>query len=291
MSSLPDGRFVIITGLSGAGKSQAMKAFEDSGYFCVDNLPPILIPKFAELCAETQGRMNRIAVVVDIRGGDLFDDISDALVSLEELGLKYEILFLDASDEAIIRRYKESRRRHPSSPGGTIVEGIEIERNRLGNLKARAHHILDTTDIDSRELKERIFEKYGGMKAEERIQVSIITFGFKFGLPIDADLVFDVRFLPNPYYVDDLRPLTGNDEKVSRYVFRGATARRFLARVSDLLFFLLPLYIAEGKSTLIIGVGCTGGKHRSVAIGNKLAEVLRAKGYPANVEHRDFEQT
>lgn len=287
---MDDGRLVIITGLSGAGKSQAIKAFEDLGYFCVDNLPPVLLPKFAELCAQAEGRVNRLAVVVDIRGGDFFDDVTGALSTLEQLGLKYEILFLDASDETIIRRYKESRRRHPMAPSGTIVEGIQAERTRLDDLRARAHHLIDTTGVDAKELKERIFRHFAGLKAEERINVSIITFGFKHGLPMDADLVFDVRFLPNPHYVDALRPLTGEDENVSRYVFRGTTAGRFISKVSDLLLFLLPMYIAEGKSNLIIGIGCTGGHHRSVAVGSRLAETLRGKGYNASVEHRDIRQ-
>lgn len=287
---MDEGRLVIITGLSGAGKSQAIKAFEDLGYFCVDNLPPVLLPKFAELCAQAEGRVSRLAVVVDIRGGDFFDDVTGALSTLEQLGLKYEILFLDASDETIIRRYKESRRRHPMAPSGTIVEGIQAERTRLDDLRARAHYLIDTTGVDARELKERIFRHFAGLKAEERINVSIITFGFKHGLPMDADLVFDVRFLPNPHYVDTLRPLTGEDENVSRYVFKGTTAGRFISKVSDLLLFLLPMYIAEGKSNLIIGVGCTGGHHRSVAVGSRLAETLRGKGYNASVEHRDIRQ-
>lgn len=287
---MQENRFVIITGLSGAGKSQAMRAFEDLGFFCVDNLPPVLIPKFAELCAQTTGRVDRVAVVVDIRGGDFFDDIMGALDNLDEMGLKYDILFLDAEDDVLIRRYKETRRRHPVSPYGSLLEGIQGERRRLEKLKLRAHHLIDTTEMDSRELKERIFATFSNIRSQERIHVSVVTFGFKFGLPMDADLVFDVRFLPNPHYVDELRPMTGNDQGVRDYVFRNPVTGRFVNKTSELLLFLLPYYITEGKSTLIVAVGCTGGRHRSVAIGNKLAEVLRSKGYSVSVEHRDVQQ-
>lgn len=287
--NLQDNRFIIITGLSGAGKSLAMKTLEDVGYFCVDNLPPVLIPKFAELCQQTAGRINKLAIVVDLRGGDFFDDINDALTALDASDLlKYEILFLDASDEVLIRRYKESRRRHPVSPGGGLLESIQNERAKLQDLKSRATYLIDTTTLDNKQLRERILRNIAGIRTKDRLQVTIISFGFKFGLPMDVDLVFDVRFLPNPYYVEDLRALNGMDDAVNKYVLNMPTAKGFIAKVTDLINFLLPLYTAEGKSNLIIGIGCTGGRHRSVAIAEKLGDYINDKGYPVQVEHRDI---
>lgn len=287
---MQDNRFIIITGLSGAGKSLAMKTLEDVGYFCVDNLPPVLIPKFAELCQQTAGRINKLAIVVDLRGGDFFDDINDALAALDASNLKYEILFLDASEEVLVRRYKESRRRHPVSPGGGLLESIQNERVKLQDLKSRATYLIDTTTLDNKKLRERILRNIAGTTTKERLQVTVISFGFKFGVPMDVDLVFDVRFLPNPYYVEELRALNGMDDAVSKYVLNRPTTKGFLEKVIDLLNFLLPLYTAEGKSNLIIGIGCTGGRHRSVAIAEKLGDYLHDKGYPMHVEHRDVRQ-
>ncbi|MGI5853546.1 MAG: RNase adapter RapZ [Bacillota bacterium] len=284
-----DSHFIIITGLSGAGKSLAMKTLEDVGYFCVDNLPPVLIPKFAELCLQAAGRINKLAIVVDLRGGDFFNDINDALAALDDSDLKYEIVFLDASDEALVRRYKESRRRHPVSPGGGLLESIQNERVKLQDLKSRATYLVDTTTLDSKMLRERILS-IAGIRAKERLQITIISFGFKFGVPMDVDLVFDVRFLPNPYYVEDLRALTGKDDAVAKYVMNMPSTKGFLNRVTDLLNFSLPLYAAEGKSKLIIGIGCTGGRHRSVAIAEKLGDYISDKGYQVQVEHRDIRQ-
>lgn len=281
-------RFVIITGLSGAGKSETMKSFEDLGYFCVDNLPPVLIPKFAELCSQSDGKINKIALVVDIRGGGFFDDVSMALESLEETGFTYEILFLECSEEILVRRFKESRRRHPLSASGGILEGIRAEMERLEELRGKASMILDTSNLTARQLREIISNNYSHLPEQERLLITVVSFGFRWGIPLDADLVFDVRFLPNPHYVDSLRELTGNSEEVASYVLKWPVATRFLSKLYDLMEFLGPYYIKEGKSNLIVGIGCTGGQHRSVTIANRLGDFLRTKGYRVVVNHRDI---
>jgi UPF0042 nucleotide-binding protein len=283
-------RFVIITGLSGAGKSETMKCFEDIGYFCVDNLPPVLIPKFAELCAQSDGSLNKIALVVDIRGGSFFDDIFEALENLEQKGFSYEILFLEAREDILVRRFKESRRRHPLSVTGAITEGIRAERKRLEEIRGKATLILDTSDITVRELREKISQNYDQTAHQEKLLITIVSFGFKHGIPLDVDLLFDVRFLPNPHYVDSLRQLTGNCGEVAEYVLKWPLATRFLTRLYDFIDFLVPQYRKEGKANLIIGIGCTGGQHRSVTIANKLGDFLRTKGYRAGVEHRDIQK-
>ncbi len=281
-------RIVIITGLSGAGKSEAVKAFEDLGYFCVDNLPPVLIPKFAEICAQSGGRINKIALVVDVRGGDFFNSITSSLEFLEEKGSTYEILYLEAREDVLVRRFKESRRRHPLTSEGGILEGIREEKIMLEELKGKATMILDTSDLSVRSLRERIAEKFGGLSGEERLLITLLSFGFRHGIPLDADLVFDVRFLPNPHYVDSLREMDGNTQEVTDYVLKWPVTARFLLKIYDLMDFLLPQYINEGKSHLIIGIGCTGGRHRSVTIANQLGDFLRARGYKVLVKHRDL---
>jgi UPF0042 nucleotide-binding protein len=283
-------RFVIITGLSGAGKSETIRCFEDLGYFCVDNLPPVLIPKFAELCAQSDGRINRIALVVDIRGGSFFDDVFDALEILEQNGFSYEILYLEAKEEVLIRRFKESRRRHPLSITGGISEGIHAESERLEEIRGKATRIIDTTDISVRDLHETINRYYGELPEQEKMLVTIVSFGFKNGIPLDADLVFDVRFLPNPHYMDSLRTLNGNQNEVINYVLKWPITLRFLAKLYDFVDFLGPHYAKEGKANLIIGIGCTGGQHRSVTVANKLGDYLRTKGYRVVVYHRDVDQ-
>jgi RNase adapter protein RapZ len=280
-------RFIMITGLSGAGKSETVKCFEDLGYFCVDNLPPILIPKFAELCAQSDGRINRIALVVDIRGGSFFDDIFEALETLERNGFSYEILFLEAKEEILIRRFKESRRRHPLSATGGITEGIRAELARLEQIRGKATRIIDTSEISARGLREIIHQNYDQLSPQEKMLVTIVSFGFKKGIPLDADLVFDVRFLPNPHYVDSLRNLDGNEAEVANYVLKWPLASRFLTKLYDFVDFLGPQYIKEGKTNLIIGIGCTGGQHRSVTVANKLGDFLRTRGYRVVVDHRD----
>lgn len=282
---MEDMRFVIITGLSGAGRTLALRIFEDHGYFCVDNLPPALIPKFAELCRQT--RKNKIALVMDIRGGDFFDHLFESLKGLKNMGYSYQILFLDASDEVLIKRYKESRRRHPLALEKRIIDGINLERKKLEPLKATANVIIDTSFKTPAQLKDEIVRRFIKAEKEEGLLINLVSFGFKQGLPLDADLVFDVRFLPNPFYVESLRMLTGNDSKVREYVMNCPESRKFLEKLTDLLEFLIPCYIREGKSQLVIAVGCTGGKHRSVTIVNELASLLREKGHKVIVEHRD----
>ncbi len=280
-------RFVIITGLSGAGKSETVKCFEDLGYFCVDNLPPVLIPKFAELCAQSDGRINRIALVIDIRGGSFFDDVFDSLETLEQSGFTYEIVFLEAREEILIRRFKESRRKHPLSNTGGISDGIRAEMKKLEQIRGKASMIIDTSDLKPRDLRELINRNYESFPQQEKMLITVISFGFKKGLPLDADLVFDVRFLPNPFYVDSLKELDGNRDEVADYVLKWPVTARFLTKFFDFIDFLAPQYAKEGKANLIIGIGCTGGRHRSVTVANKLGEYLRAKGYQVTVDHRD----
>lgn len=282
--------FVIITGLSGAGKSETIKCFEDLGYFCVDNLPPVLIPKFAELCSQSDGKVNRIALVIDLRGGRFFDDVFESLETLEQKGFTYEILFLEAREEILIRRFKESRRKHPLSNTGGISDGIRAEMQKLEQIRGKASMIVDTSDLDPRGLRDLINRNYENLPRQEKMLVTVISFGFKKGLPLDADLVFDVRFLPNPFYVDSLKNLDGNQEEVANYVLKWPATARFLTKLFDFIDFLAPQYAKEGKANLIIGVGCTGGRHRSVTITNKLGEFLRAKGYQVAVNHRDANQ-
>lgn len=285
---MEDVRFVIVTGLSGAGKSLAVRCLEDLGFFCVDNLPPTLIPKFAELCQQSGGKLRRIALVVDIRGGDFFDSTVEALEELERHGVPYQILFLEASDETLVRRFKETRRRHPLAPQGRVIEGLAEERRRLESLRGKAHYILDTTTLSPQELRRRVAEEFAGPGPAGRLVVHLVSFGFKFGVPLDADLLLDVRFLPNPHYVPSLRHLTGEDRAVRDYVFQWPMSRKFLQKTWSLLKFLLPHYMNEGKSHLTIGVGCTGGQHRSVLIANMLAERIQAEGFTVVTEHRDM---
>lgn len=276
---------IIITGLSGAGKSNAVKVFEDMGYFCVDNLPAPLIPTFAELCQKADGKVSKIALVIDIRGDLFLDELNHNLDLLQEMGVPYQILFLEASDEVLIQRFKETRRNHPLSPQGAISDGIRLEREKLSELRGRADWILDTSRLKASELRTELREQWAG--EQDKLSVSITTFGYKHGVPIDTDLLMDVRFIPNPFYIPELRPLTGRDAAVQEYVFQSAECQEFLQRFSELLKFLLPNYKKEGKTHISIGIGCTGGQHRSIAIGIRLAEILQAEGYSVNIKHRD----
>ena len=282
--------FIIISGLSGAGKSKAASIMEDLDFFCVDNLPAPLIPKFAELGMAGSGEYSRVVLVTDVRGGTNFDSLFQALDSLKAMQCSYRILFMDASDETIIKRYKESRRSHPLSEAcDTLEEAISLERKMLAPLRNRAEYIIDTTNLSTAKLRgelRRLFARGG--TAEGRMEVRVSSFCFKFGLPMEADLVFDVRFLPNPYYVAELRPRTGLDGAVRDYVFQGDTAEEFLGRLRELVLWLLPRYEEEGKTALVIAVGCTGGHHRSVAIAHALAEGLRTQGWPVSESHRDL---
>lgn len=283
-------RFVIVTGLSGAGKTQATRCLEDLGFFCVDNLPPALVPKFADLCYQTEGKIDRIALVIDIRGGKFFDDLFDSLNQLKNMDYKYEILFLDASDDVLIKRFKESRRNHPLAANGRILDGINEERIRLTEVKSKADNIIDTSNLTPRQLKEEIVHIFVEGKKFEGIIISVVSFGFKYGIPLDADLVFDVRFLPNPYYVETLRKQSGEDEQVKEYVMRWPETKEFLEKVDGMVEFLIPYYIKEGKTHLVIAIGCTGGRHRSVVIANQLYEMLKKNSHRVIIDHRHISE-
>lgn len=265
-----------------------MRALEDLNYFCVDNLPPALIPKFAELCMQTEGKVNRIAFVVDIRGGEFFEEMVGVLDEMKLNGTKYELLFLDASDEVLIRRYKETRRRHPLANEGSLSQGIAKEREKVGNVRAKATHILDTTNTTTTDLRDKIIALYGSGDSFSKMNVIIQSFGFKHGIPLDCDMMFDVRFLPNPFYVPELKALTGNDQEVMTYIWNYQITREFTKKLEDMVLFLLPEYQKEGKSQFTIAIGCTGGNHRSVFIANKLCDFLRDHDYETQVVHRDL---
>lgn len=280
---------VVITGLSGAGKSAAARAFEDLGYFCIDNLPVVLIPKLAELLAETSGRIDKIALVIDVRGQEVFGQLSTLLRTMDDSGFDYKIVFLEASDDELIRRFKENRRPHPLSPEGGVLEGLRRERQLLASMRARATMTVDTTHLNERQLRAEISRRFGCGAEDSRIFLRFTSFGFKHGVPTDADMIFDVRFLPNPFYIDELRDLTGLTPEVKEYVLRWPVANRFLDRLFDMLRFLVPEYIKEGKTNLMVGIGCTGGKHRSVAIAEALAGGMNELGYRASAVHRDID--
>lgn len=280
---------VIITGLSGAGKTQALQGLEDMGFFCVDNLPPSLLEKFVDLCYKSQGKINKAAVVCDLRGGEFFTSLNEALSDLITDGFNYEILFLEASDDILVNRYKESRRRHPVSPQGNILEGIVLEREILRELRGKAHKIIDSSDLTTSQMREKIRGFFGLDHDPDRMSVSIISFGFKYGSPLDTDLIIDVRFLPNPHYVEELRPLNGKNKTVRDYVLTNHITEEFMKRFLHMLEFVLPHYLEEGKSHLAIGIGCTGGQHRSVAIAERTAEFLREKKFFCTVNHRDMQ--
>lgn len=281
-----DLELVIVTGMSGAGKTEAVRSLEDIGFFCVDNLPPNLISRFLELLAQADPPPKRIALVMDIRGGHFFDSFFESLQYLKDDGFDYEILFLDASDETLVRRFKETRRRHPLSTVGEITEGIMKERARLQDIRGQASKIIDTSELTPPQLKEQIRDLFAHGKSGTLV-ITVMSFGFKYGLPLDADTVFDVRFLPNPYYDITLRSKTGEDEVVAEYVMRTPAATAFQRKLSDLLLFLLPWYVAEGKSHFVVAIGCTGGRHRSVALAENLCSTIEEQGYKVTVKHRD----
>ncbi|CAI3323212.1 RNase adapter RapZ [Enterococcus cecorum] len=277
---------VIITGMSGAGKTVAIQSFEDMGYFCVDNMPPSLIPKFWELIRES-GKVTKIALVVDLRSRSFFDEIQNMLAEIENTHLiDTKILFLDASDVELVSRYKETRRVHPMAMDGLVTEGIRKERAILEDLKVKASLVIDTTTLTPRQLREKINQEFRHNN-ESGFRVEMVSFGFKYGLPIDADIVMDVRFLPNPHYIPELRPLTGCDKPVYDYVMSFEQTEKFYQSFSQLLLQIMPGYIKEGKSSLTIAIGCTGGQHRSVALTNRIGECLKENGYTVNTTHRD----
>jgi UPF0042 nucleotide-binding protein len=281
---------VVITGHSGAGKSEAIAAFEDGGYFCVDNLPPRMIAGLGELFRHEGSGVERAAVVSDVRGGEYFDDLLQVLDDLEAEGLRPMVLFLEAGEETLLDRYKETRRRHPLAPEGRIVEGIRAERELLAPLRERADKVIDTSDLTGAELRRQITEELLGQEETGKLALTLLTFGFKNGPPRDADLTLDVRFLPNPHYVDDLRPKTGLDQEVQDYVEQGTQAGEFYGRLLPLLEFLVPAYVAEGKSHLTIAVGCTGGRHRSITVADRIRRDLAGRDdVIVRVKHRDVE--
>ena len=283
-------RCVIVTGMSGAGKSTALKMLEDVGYFCVDNLPVPLIPKMADLLRVPGTEINKAALGVDIRSGQSFEELEKVLEELDSTGMQYEILFLESSDDVLIKRYKETRRFHPLAGNeGRVDQGIRMERQRIQFLRKRADYLIDTSHMLTRELKAELNKIFVQNKEYKNLYISVLSFGFKYGIPADADLVFDVRFLPNPYYIEELRPKSGNDKEVRDYVMQNKKAKVFLEKLSDMVEFLIPNYILEGKTQLVIGIGCTGGKHRSVTLANELFWVLsKNENYGVRIEHRDI---
>ncbi|MDD3655610.1 MAG: RNase adapter RapZ [Atribacterota bacterium] len=280
-------RLVIISGLSGAGKSVAIKVFEDMNFFCVDNIPPQLIPKFSELCLKSQGKLSKIAFVIDIRGEIFLRELEQSLRELETMNIFPEILFLEARDEIIVRRFGETRRKHPLQISHSILDNIQEERKKLNDLKSRASIIIDTSNLDPKQLNREI-RKYFQKEAVGKIQINLISFGYKYGLPIDVDLVLDARFLPNPFYDSKLSELSGKDEKVKEYLLQFPISLQSIQQFFSLIDFLIPYYIKEGKNYLSIAIGCTGGRHRSVFLVNELIHRLRSKGYPVFVRHRDI---
>lgn len=284
-------RFVVVTGMSGGGKSTALRMLEDVGFYCVDNLPVPLIEKFVELIAAPGGEVSKVALGLDVRADQAFDDVRKILEKLKESGYKFEILFMEANDRTLLKRYKETRRMHPLSPDGRIEDGIRKERDILSNIRIKSDYVIDTSSLLTRELKEELDRIFVQNKEYNNLMVRILSFGFKHGIPADADLVFDVRFLPNPFYIDDLKHKTGNDAEVQDYVMSFPEAHIFIEKLSDMIEFLIPNYIKEGKYQLVIGIGCTGGKHRSVTLANKLYERMKNKGgYGINISHRDVGQ-
>lgn len=280
-------RLVIVTGMSGGGKTQASRYLEDLGYFCVDNLPPVFIPKFVELCAHAGGHVSKVVLGVDTRSREFFDTFVQVLEDMDRSNTNYEMLFMDASDAAIIRRYKETRRRHPMAPASRITEGIAKERERLAPVRAKATYIIDTSELKKVQLRDKIHRLFGTSEGEQ-MNINILSFGFKFGMPLDADMVLDVRFLPNPFYIESMRHKSGAVPEVADYIAKFPVTQEFLKKLDDLLDFLVPQYVKEGKSQFVIAVGCTGGMHRSVFVAKHIFDRLGSRGYPVKLEHRDL---
>lgn len=284
-------RFVIVTGMSGAGKSTVLNFLEDIGFFCVDNLPPSLIPKFVELCDNPTSDLENIALGIDIRGGKKFGELFGFLSEVSDEKNKFEILFLDCADEVLLKRYKESRRNHPLSlKGERLISGIHKERTLLKNIREKADYIVDTTNLLTRHLRTHLSDIFLEGKGFDSLMITVLSFGFKYGIPSDADLVFDVRFMPNPFYITELKNLTGNDVAVRDYVMSSEEAVTFRDKLIDMVSFLIPNYIKEGKTQLVIGIGCTGGHHRSVTLANELHNYLKKAGHSVVIAHRDIDK-
>lgn len=281
-------KVVVISGLSGSGKSTAAKALEDLGYFCVDNLPVTLMPKFLEVCQRAAGGIKRVSLVMDAREGAFLKEYGDTIKELRKEGYYIELLFFDASDEIILKRYSETRRRHPLAGSGTSTDGINREREELSDVRLMADRVIDTTALNVHQLREMIFQTYGDRPGEEGLVVNILSFGYSHGLPFNADLVMDVRFLKNPYFVPEMKALTGEDPKVVDYILASQEGSLFMAKFLNLIKYLIPLYEKEGKSYLTVAIGCTGGRHRSVAIATEMTKALEGYGYKIRVSHRDI---
>lgn len=284
-------QFTVVTGLSGSGKTQVVRFLEDKGYFCIDNMPPALIPKFAEMFFTVNGKFEKVAFVIDIRVGEMFNALLDELKNLKDNGYEYTLLFLDADDKTLVKRYKESRRTHPIASSKGLLDSIHQERKMLERLYNEADYVIDTSDLSLAELSkklQKIFIK--GSVSEKTIVLNVMAFGFKYGVPLDADLMFDVRCFPNPFYIDELKELTGNDKKVQDYVMSFSDTVTFMDKLYDMMKFMIPLYVEEGKPGLTIAIGCTGGKHRSVTMANKLGERLKKDGYEVNISYRDIQK-
>ena len=280
-------RIIIVTGMSGSGKTQTCRYLEDLGYFCVDNLPPVFIPKFVKLCKHAAGHFNKMVFVVDTRSREFFDDLVQVLDDMDKANLDYEMLFMDAGDDVIIRRYKETRRRHPMAPSTRISDGVFKERKRLEGVRSKATYIIDTSNLSKSELREKIQRLFGNGDGDS-MSISVLSFGFKFGMPLDADMVLDVRFLPNPFYVPEMRHKSGSVPEVAAYIEEKPVTQDYLKRLDSFVDFLVPQYVREGKSQLVIAIGCTGGMHRSVFVAKHIFDLLAKKGYAVNLEHRDL---
>lgn len=281
-------KFIIITGLSGAGKSISLHFFEDAGFFCIDNFLPALLPNFAQVC--NKSGLNKVALVIDIRGGKFFKKFSSGLKELKKYKIMYEILYLEAKDSVLIRRFSETRRKHPLARGGRISSGIKKERTALKNIRKIASRIIDTTNLTPQQLRKEILPAAHPDKHLNEINLTVVTFGFKFGIPLDVDLLFDVRFMPNPFYIRELQSLSGLNQEVKKHVLSWPETKVFLKKIYELIKFLLPYYIKEGKSNLTIAIGCTGGRHRSIVIGKELWLYLNKLKYKTNLEHRDIKK-
>lgn len=285
-------RFVVVTGMSGGGKATAIRFLEDAGYYCVDNLPVRLIDPFMELFFAPGNTIDRVVLGMDVRADESFDNVEQVLTALKKKGYRYEILFMDAGDEVLVKRYKETRRAHPVNPEGRVEDGIARERKILSRIKSEADYVIDTSNLLTRELKEEITRIFVENQEYNSLMITVMSFGFKYGIPSDADLVFDVRFLPNPFYVPDLKAMTGNDSPVQEYVMSSPDAQIFLEKLCDMITFLIPGYVKEGKNQLVIAIGCTGGRHRSVTFANALYASLHGKGeYGSKLYHRDIKRS
>lgn len=281
-------QYTIVTGMSGSGKTRVIRYLEDMGYFCIDNMPPVLIPKFSEMLSSVNGNFNNIALVIDIRVGDMINELLAQIKDLKDKGYDCRLLYLNADDETLVKRYKEQRRPHPLDNANGLLASIQQEREMLTALYNAADSVIDTSRLSAQDLLKELRELYASKDAKQGLEINVMAFGFKYGMPLDADLVFDVRCFPNPFYIDELKHKTGNDKDVQDYVMSFKTAEEFMEKLQDMMSFMIPLYIEEGKVSLSIAIGCTGGKHRSVTMTNRLADYLKTLDYSVNVTYRDI---